>query len=122
MKRDGLGAAFLLIALGFLTGAWLIGTNGDGDEAERMHDLGRSERAREETAALLNQLEAAGRGRVAASHAERARQTVTKRIKEALARIATLHPELGAHLGATVRRGYFCVYLPDPQRPIDWQQ
>jgi len=90
-------------------------------EAERQHDLGRVERAQEETAALLNQLEAAGRGRVAASHAERARQTVTKRIKEALERIARAHPDLGAHLGATVRRGYFCVYLPDPERPLDWE-
>jgi len=54
------------------------------------------------------------------SHAERARLTVTKGIKAALARIARSHCTLGAHLSATVRRGYFCRYVPDPRHPITW--
>lgn len=90
-------------------------------DAECAHDLGRIARVRAETTALVGQLTAAGRGRVAASHSERARQAVTKGIKEALGRIAGLDPGLGAHLEATVRRGYFCVYRPDPAHPIEWE-
>ena len=51
---------------------------------------------------------------------ERARLTVTKGIKNALARIAVAHPVLGQHLDATVRRGYACVYAPDPLHPVSW--
>ena len=53
---------------------------------------------------------------------ERARLAVTKAIKIALARIAAAHPGLGRHLSATVRRGYSCVYLPDPRTPIAWTE
>jgi hypothetical protein len=63
-------------------------------------------------------------GTGAADHAslERARLAVTKAIKIALARIAAAHPSLGGHLAATVRRGYSCVYLPDPRTPIAWTE
>ena len=53
---------------------------------------------------------------------EQARLAVTKGIKAALERIMTAHPTLGAHLEATVRRGYVCRYLPDPRRPIVWEE
>jgi hypothetical protein len=53
---------------------------------------------------------------------ERARLAVTKAMKIALARIDAAHSGLGRHLGATVRRGYYCVYLPDPQTPIAWAE
>lgn len=53
--------------------------------------------------------------------AEHARIAVTKGIKAALARIAATHPALAAHLGATIRRGYRCRYLPDPRHPITWE-
>jgi hypothetical protein len=45
----------------------------------------------------------------------------TKGIKAAPDKIAVSHPELGAHLRATVRRGYFCAYVPDPRHPIVWE-
>jgi hypothetical protein len=90
-------------------------------EAERHGDLGRLERASEEREALLAELVAAARGRRAASHAERARVLVTKAIGSALERISERHPELGAHLSATIRRGYLCVYVPDPRIPSDWE-
>jgi hypothetical protein len=54
--------------------------------------------------------------------AERARLAVTKAIKTALARIAIVHPTLARHLGATVRRGHFCCYIPDPRYPVAWQR
>ena len=53
---------------------------------------------------------------------ERARLAVTKAIKIALAHIAAAHPGLSRHLTATVRRGYSCVYLPDPRTPIAWTE
>ena len=56
------------------------------------------------------------------SSGEQARLAVTKGIKNALERIRTEHLTLGAHLDATVRRGYFCRYLPDPQLPIVWEE
>jgi hypothetical protein len=56
-----------------------------------------------------------------ASHAERARVSVTKSIRSALERISERHPELGAHLLATIGRGYLCAYLPDPRTPSDWE-
>ena len=55
------------------------------------------------------------------TRAERARVTVTKSIAAALTRIGTKHPELAAHLRATVRRGYYCAYVPDPRHPIAWE-
>ena len=63
-------------------------------------------------------------GAGAGDHAslERARLAVTKAIRIALARIAAAHPGLGRHLSATVRRGYSCVYLPDPRTPIAWTE
>ncbi len=49
-----------------------------------------------------------------------ARLSVTKAIGSILTRLAAVHPELHAHLAVTVRRGNFCVYTPDPHRPIRW--
>jgi hypothetical protein len=45
---------------------------------------------------------------------------VTKGIKAALQKITAAHPTLGKHLAATIRRGYFCSYAPDPRHPIYW--
>jgi tetratricopeptide (TPR) repeat protein len=90
------------------------------EEAERAHDLGHAERLRTELDALGEQLAAAARRRRASSHAERARVTVAKGIKSAIQKIAAVHPDLGRHLAATVRRGYFCIYLPDPRHAVTW--
>jgi non-specific serine/threonine protein kinase len=89
-------------------------------DAERACDLGRLERASPERDALIDELRAAARDKRVGPDAERARVTATKGIKAALDRIAASHPELGAHLHATVRRGYFCSYVPDPRHPIKW--
>jgi hypothetical protein len=51
---------------------------------------------------------------------ERARLAVTKRIKAAVKAIHTHHPALGYHLSTAVKTGAYCVYLPDPDRPIVW--
>jgi non-specific serine/threonine protein kinase len=90
-------------------------------EAERNADLGQLGLLSAERAALLSELEGAARGRRSASHSEHARIAVTKAIKAALEKIAGRHPELGAHLSATIRRGNACAYLPDPRIRIDWE-
>jgi hypothetical protein len=53
---------------------------------------------------------------------EPARLAVTKGVGNAIDNITAMHPVLGAHLKATVRRGYFCSYTPDPRHPIVWRQ
>jgi hypothetical protein len=90
-------------------------------EAERNADLAQLGLLSAEREALLSELEGAARRRRAASHSERARVAVTKAIKAALDKIAERHPELGAHLSATIRRGYVCAYVPDPRSRVEWE-
>ncbi|HYL60266.1 MAG TPA: AAA family ATPase [Candidatus Acidoferrales bacterium] len=94
------------------------------DEAERMNDVGRVERARGEIESISEQLSAAlglgGRDRKAASHSERARSTVTKRIKSDLRKIQSASPALARVLDRTIRTGGYCAYVPDPERPVVW--
>jgi tetratricopeptide (TPR) repeat protein len=49
---------------------------------------------------------------------ERARLSVTKNIRGAVARIRALEPDLGRHLATAIRTGYACVY--DPENPVGW--
>ncbi|MFF4361695.1 ATP-binding protein [Streptomyces sp. NPDC001604] len=92
----------------------------DADEAG---DAGRSERIAVERDALVGQLAAAfgigGRVRRTGSDAERARTTVTARIRAAVRRIAAAHPELGRHLETSLHTGTLCVYQPE-QTP-EWR-
>jgi tetratricopeptide (TPR) repeat protein len=60
-----------------------------------------------------------GRVRHGGDRAERARSTVTWRIRDALRRIEQAHPALGRHLRASVRTGIYCCY--DPESPHSWQ-
>jgi hypothetical protein len=95
------------------------------DEAERFHDTERATRAREELDAVTRELAGAvglgGRDRRSASAAERARVSVTKAIRTAIARIADHDAELGDHLTRSVRTGTFCVYDPPARDRIDWR-
>jgi hypothetical protein len=59
-----------------------------------------------------------GRPRRVGDPAERARTTVTSRIRDALGRVDLAHPELGRHLRASVRTGTFCSYAPE--QPVVW--
>lgn len=94
------------------------------DESDGQADMARSARLAAERDALVEQLTAAyglgGRSRrLGPSAAERARSTVTQRIREAVRLVERRHPELAAHLRASVRTGAFCVY--DPPEPVTWQ-
>jgi len=95
------------------------------DEAREFNDPERVARAREELDFVARELSGAvglgGRDRETGSNAERARVNVTRAIRTQIKRIAELDPELGHELDATVRTGTFCVYAPDPRRPLTWR-
>ena len=62
-----------------------------------------------------------GRDRRAASASERARASVTRAIRQAIVRIGEHQPQLGEHLGRTIRTGTYCAYMPDPRAPAAWR-
>jgi hypothetical protein len=97
----------------------------EASEAEAWNDGERASRAQQEIAFLTDELKGAvglgGRDRREASAAERARLSVTRALRSAIARIGEQHPRLGSHLDATIRTGTFCSYQPDPRVPIDWE-
>ena len=86
-------------------------------EADELGHADAAERVQQEKDALVEQLAAAygigGRLRRTGDPAERARSTVTARLRDAIRRIARVHPELGRHLAAAVRTGVYCSYLPE---------
>jgi hypothetical protein len=95
------------------------------DEAESFNDPERAAHAREEIEFLAAELAAAtglgGRDRKSASNAERARVSVTKAIRAALKRVEEHDQAVARELRATVRTGTFCVFEPDPRRPVAWR-
>ncbi|MFC4949102.1 ATP-binding protein [Pseudonocardia sp. GCM10023141] len=86
------------------------------EDASRCHDAHRAGQARGERDALLSELQAAsglgGRTRRLGDETERARKTVTARIRDTLRRIAKVHPELAEHLSVAVHTGTTCCYAP----------
>lgn len=94
----------------------------EASEADDRGDAQASARIATERDALIAQLTSAyglaGRPRRAGSTVERARTTVTARIREALKRIEAAHPALGRHLRASVKTGTVCVY--EPPEPVTW--
>jgi tetratricopeptide (TPR) repeat protein len=95
------------------------------EEAEAANDPGRRDRAAAELEFLERELASAvglgGRLRRAGSPAERARVSVTRALRAAIARMAKADPALGRHLDSTVRTGTFCSYAPDPRVPASWE-
>lgn len=89
-------------------------------EAETQNDQGRIGTIRKELDAILRELRHGAPGYQMKIDAERARIAVTKALKTTLARIGAAHHALAGHLAATVKRGYVCVYRPDPRLPIRW--
>ena len=94
------------------------------DEADRFGDIDRVERLRTEFDFITRELVAAiglgGRLRNQPSAAERARQSVTKAIRDSLDRIERQDRVLGAHLRHAVRTGAMCSYTPDPRSKVRW--
>jgi len=94
------------------------------DEADRFGDIERTGRLRGEFDFITRELVAAtglgGRQRNQPSVAERARQSVTKAIRDALHRIERQDRMLGAHLRHAIRTGALCSYTPDPRSKARW--
>jgi hypothetical protein len=92
-------------------------------DAEHAGDARRRERAQTERDAITEELRTAiglgGRARRLGDEAERARKTVSARVRDALRRIQGAHPALAAHLVRALHTGTECVYLPDP--PVRWR-
>ncbi len=62
-----------------------------------------------------------GRDRRAGSASERARASVTRAVRQAMARIREHNAPLGEHLDRAIRTGTYCAYLPDPRATVNWQ-
>ena len=90
--------------------------DGELEAAERNADTGRVTKLAAERKTLLERLGAdvglRGRSRKLADPVERARKTVAARIRDTLARIAAVHPDLGKHLEESVSLGVRCTYRP----------
>ena len=85
-------------------------------------DAERAEAAERERSALIAELARAyglgGRVRRLGDRGEKARSTVTNRIRDVLRRVERVHPALAEHLRGSVVTGRTCVYRPDP--PVRW--
>ncbi|HVG66461.1 MAG TPA: AAA family ATPase [Actinomycetota bacterium] len=103
--------------------ARLVDLEEEIDEADRWHDPERAARAALERDVLLRELAAAtglaGRARRLGDQSERARKTVTARIRDVIDRVERVHPALGAHLRGSVTTGTFCAY--SPPAPTAWE-
>jgi hypothetical protein len=103
--------------------ARLLDLEAEIDEAGRWHDPERAARATLERDTLVAELAAAtglgGRSRRLGDQSERARKTVTARIRDVIDRVERVHPALGAHLRASVTTGTFCSY--SPPGPAAWE-
>jgi tetratricopeptide (TPR) repeat protein len=93
----------------------------DIDRSTERGDSYRAELARAERDTLLHELKAAaglhGRDRRLGDDSERARKTVSSRIRDTIGRIRRHQPELADHLEATVSTGIWCCYQPTPRQP-----
>jgi len=103
--------------------ARLAGLAADIEDAEAAGSDGRAEALRSEREALIHELAAAAglghRDRMLGDEAERARKTVSARVRDALAKIGQVHPELASHLRGSLRMGTRCSY--SPAEPTRWK-
>jgi tetratricopeptide (TPR) repeat protein len=104
----------------------LVEIEDDIEEARANQDSEREEQADVEREFLVRELARAiglgGRDRRAGSASERARASVTRAIRFAMARIRKHNPQLGEHFDRSVRTGTYCAYLPDPRVPVSWRR
>jgi len=91
-------------------------------EAEQRNDFSALEKLQDEYDKLIEYLSQSlglrGKVRESGNPIEKARSAVTWRIRSAIARIESYHPQLGAHLSNAIKTGSFCSYQPD--RKITW--
>ncbi len=97
----------------------------DIDEAGMLGDAERASQAEAERDFLIRELARAvglgGRDRRVGSASERARASVTRALRKAMARISEYDPALGEHLDRAIRTGTWCAYLPNTRGPVSWK-
>ncbi len=90
--------------------------------AQATNDTGRSAVLQQEIEFLTQELASAyglgGRSRRISAPSERARKAVSSRVLDSISRIRKENPDLGAHLGNSIRLGFFCHYKPE--KPVTW--
>jgi 7-cyano-7-deazaguanine synthase in queuosine biosynthesis len=87
----------------------------EGDESERARINAKYERIEAELTVATG---FGGRARAYGTDREKARQAVRRSIKQAIEKIADVHPDLGHHFERTVTTGWFCAYRPE--QPPNW--
>lgn len=102
----------------------LVEIDEDIAEAHELNDHRRLAQARSEREFLARELARAvglgGRDRRSGAPAERARVSVTRAVRRAIARLHEHHPPLAEHLDRFIRTGTYCSYVPDPRAPSKW--
>jgi TolB-like protein/Tfp pilus assembly protein PilF len=100
----------------------LMELQADIREAEQRNDFSQLEQLQDEYDKLIEYLSQSlgirGKIRESGNPVEKARSAVTWRIRSAIARIESYHPQLGAHLSNAIKTGSFCSYQPD--RELTW--
>jgi hypothetical protein len=103
--------------------AWLDELTRQMDDADDHGNAERADKLRAEREALIRELAAAaglgGRTRRLGDEAERARKTISARLRHTLGKLEAAHPRLGAHLRLAVRMGTTCSY--HPPEPTGWR-
>jgi hypothetical protein len=93
------------------------------EDADAAGHPGRAETLRSERDALIRELAAAAglgrRDRKLGDETERARKTVSARVRDAMSKIGKVHPELAMHLRRSLRMGTLCSYTPAD--PTTWK-
>ena len=93
------------------------------DDADKRGHHEHADQLRTERDALVRELAAAAgfgrRTRRLGDPTERARKTVSARVRDTLTKIDDAHPGLAAHLRSTVRMGTTCSYTPP--EPTSWR-
>ena len=94
----------------------------DEADAEAAGDAARAAVAREQRQALAEAVARdfglGGRSRTLGDPVERARKTVSTRLRRTIASVAREHPDLGRHLERSIDTGAWCAYRP--AEPLRW--
>lgn len=92
-------------------------------EAEMLGNAGKIADLQEEYDQLIDQLSSAmglaGKPRMTSSTVEKARASVTLRIKSSIKKLEKAHPHLAKHFAASIKTGTFCSYKSEFS--IDWE-
>ncbi len=96
---------------------------GDIQSAEDAGNAGKAEHLRAERDTLIHTMASAtglgGRSRRLDDRTERARKTVSARVRDAVSKIDRVNPALADHLRGALRMGTFCSYAP--KQPATWK-